>query len=107
MYFLDICQDLSPIINLIKHGLIPILQIGIPIVLIVFGMLDLGKAVIASKEDEVKKAQQMLIKRAIYAVSVFFVVTIVVVLFDIVVTSGAANGIEGNATTWKDCWERF
>ena len=30
--------------------------IGVPIALLIFGMIDLGKAVIASKEDEVKKA---------------------------------------------------
>ena len=105
MYFLDTCQDLAPLINLIKNGLIPIFQIGIPILLIVFGMIDLGKAVIASKEDEIKKAQGMLIKRAIYAVAVFFVVTIVTVLFGIVVSSGAAEGIEGNPQGWRQCWK--
>lgn len=106
MYFLDICNDLSPIINLVKHGLIPIVQIGVPILLIVFGTLDLGKAVIASKEDEVKKAQGMLIKRAIYAVAVFFVTTIVILLFNIIVSSGASsgNGFEGNPVRWQDCW---
>ena len=33
-----------------------ILKILVPIAIIVLGMIDLGKAVIASKEDEVKKA---------------------------------------------------
>ena len=105
MYILDICQDLSPIINLIKHGLMPVVQIGIPILLIVFGTLDLGKAVIASKEDEVKKAQQMLIKRAIYAVAVFFVTTLVILIFNIIVSSGASKDIEGNPVKWQDCWK--
>ena len=58
MYFLDICADLGPLINLIKHGIIPLIQIGIPIILIILGMLDLGKAVVASKEDEIKNAQK-------------------------------------------------
>ena len=57
--------------------LIKLLQFGVPLLLIVFGMLDLGKAVIASKEDEIKKGQQMFIKRLITAVIVFFVVAIV------------------------------
>ena len=34
------------------------LQIVVPIIIVIFGMIDLGKAVIASKEDEVKKARQ-------------------------------------------------
>ena len=55
MLFLDTCDTLAPLINLIKHGIIPLIQIGIPIILIILGMLDLGKAVIASKEDEIKK----------------------------------------------------
>lgn len=97
------CNDIGPLINLIKHGLIPILQLGIPLVLIVFGMLDLGKAVIASKEDEIKKAQGMLIKRAIYAVAVFFVVLIVQLIFGIV-----ANSTDnGEANSWSACWNQF
>ena len=59
------------------HTIIVILKFCIPILLVVLGMLDLGKGVIAGKEDEIKKGQQMFIKRLISAVFVFFVVTIV------------------------------
>ena len=51
-----------------------IIKIVVPILLIVFGMLDLGKAVMASKEDEIKKGQQTFIKRIVAAVIVFFVI---------------------------------
>ena len=57
--------------------IIKLIQFGVPLLLIIFGMLDLGKAVIASKEDEIKKGQQMFIKRLIAAVIVFFVVAVV------------------------------
>lgn len=100
------CQDLGPIIKIIKNGVIPLIQIGIPIVLILLGMIDLGKAVIASKEDEIKKAQGMLIKRLIYAVAVFFVTTIVVLVFGIFVSSGASNDIEGTQD-WSTCWGQY
>ena len=111
MYFLEtdvsaFCQDLAPILKLIKNGLFPILQIGIPIILIVLGMIDLGKAVMAGKEDEMKKAQSALLKRCIYAVAVFFVVTIVTLIFNLFATSGATKGdnkIEGTAS-WSQCW---
>ena len=56
---------------------ITMIQIVIPILLVIFGMIDMGKAVMAQKEDEIKKGQQTLIKRIIAAVIVFFVVTIV------------------------------
>ncbi len=107
MYILDICSDLAPVIKLVKNGLIPILQIGIPIVLIVFGMIDLGKAVIASDDKKIKEAQGMLIKRAIYAVAIFFIVTIVTLVFNLFVSSGASEDIEGNVTSWRTCWDKY
>lgn len=106
MFYLDICQDIGPIIRLVRYGLIPLLQIGIPIVLIVLGMIDLGKAVIASKEDEIKKAQSMLIKRVMYAVAVFFVVTIVSLVFGLFVSSGTENEIDGTQD-WRECWDMY
>ena len=96
------CGTLWPIISLIKNGLIPVIQIGIPIILIVLGMLDLGKAVVASKEDEIKNAQKMLIKRCIYAVAIFFVVLIVTFVFGLVADNSAGGANE--ATNWTQCW---
>lgn len=54
-----------------------LIQIIVPILLIIWGMLDLGKAVMAQKEDEIKKGQQTFIKRVVAAVVVFFVIVIV------------------------------
>lgn len=103
VYTMDmICQNLAPLIKLIKHGIIPIIQIGIPIILIVLGMLDLGKAVIAGKEDEMKKAQSMLLKRCLYAVAVFFVVTIVTLVFGLLGDADVQD--TGN---WATCWNAY
>lgn len=57
MYFLvSICDtQFQPIWSVVGF-IVKSIWIGIPILLIVLGMIDLGKAVIASKEDEVKKA---------------------------------------------------
>ncbi len=104
MYFLDVdCSVLMPVIRLIKHGLIPIIQIGIPIILIVLGMFDLGKAVVASKEDEIKAAQKLLIKRVIYAIAIFFVVFLVNAVFSIV---GSSDSEVTGTASWKDCWDK-
>ena len=54
-----------------------LIQIFVPIVLVVLGMLDLAKAVMAQKEDEIKKGQQTLIKRLVAAAIVFFIFSIV------------------------------
>ena len=106
MLFLDTCENLAPLINLIKHGIIPLIQIGIPIILIVLGMLDLGKAVVASKEDEIKSAQKMLIKRCIYAVAIFFVVVIVQLVFGLLSSTGDSE-ISSTSTNWADCWGKY
>ena len=98
----DGCQGLGPIIKLIKKGLLPIVWIIIPIILIALGTIDLGKAVIASNEEAVKKAQGMLIKRAIYAAAIFFVVTIVTVLMNTI--SDAAADADSDTNSWSYCW---
>lgn len=61
-------------------------KIIVPILVIGLGTLDLAKAVIASKEDEMKKAQTTFIKRLIIGVVIFFVPTIIDLLMFIVDT---------------------
>lgn len=60
--------------------IITIIQIVVPILLVFFGLLDMAKAVMAQKEDEIKKGQQTLIKRVIAAAIVFFVILLVKML---------------------------
>lgn len=100
---MDTCTNLLPLIKVIKRGLFPIVQLGVPILLIIFGTIDLGKAVIASDEKEVKAAQSRLIKRFIYAAMVFFIVTLVSVLMNIVATGEAKDA---NTDSWATCWNR-
>ncbi len=78
---------------------INIIKIGIPIILIFLGMLDLGKAVMAQKEDEIKKSQQLFVKRLISAVLVFLVVFIVQIVIGLV-----AGDQSSNITNCIDCF---
>lgn len=98
----SICTEIAPLIMLAKT-IIHIIKIVIPIMLILLAMLDLGKMVVASKEDEIKKHQKLLIKRFIYAVLVFFVGTIVQIVFGLF--DGVGNGIEEDAAKWSECWK--
>lgn len=66
------------------HTIVVILKFGVPILLIIFGMLDLGRGVVANNEDEIRKGRLMFIKRLVAAVIVFFVVTIVQLLIGVV-----------------------
>lgn len=85
-------QDLLTIIGIAKKILL-ILQIAIPIGLLIFGTIDLGKAVMAGDEKEIKSATGLLIKRVVAAVAVFLLVLIVSVV------TGWVGGDE-----WKTCW---
>ena len=69
---LDCPEGLETIIVFIKKGVIPIIQIGIPIVLIIYGMIDLGKAVVAGKDDEIKKNQALTNNNSIHCLRTHF-----------------------------------
>lgn len=58
-------------------------KIIVPILVIVLGMFDFGKAVMASKEDEMKKAQTTFIKRVIISVAIFFIPTIIDIIMSL------------------------
>ncbi len=70
------CANTANIWQIVGYILL-ILKIVIPILLILYGMIDLGKAVVAAKDDEIKKATKQLAFRAIAGIAVFFVPTII------------------------------
>lgn len=96
-------QNLLPIVQFVRRGIFPILQIGIPILLIVMGSIDLGKAVLSSDDKEIKGATSKLIKRAIAAVAMFFVTTIVSLLMGLFAKTDIDEGTD--TTSWQKCWE--
>ncbi len=59
-----------------------IFKIVIPLLLIILGMVDLGKAVISSDDKAISKAVGQLVRRFIAAIVVFFIPTIVSALFN-------------------------
>ncbi len=96
----DACGGLEPLVRVI-YKILMVFWIIVPIGLIVFGTIDLGKAVIASDEKEVKAAQKRLISRFIYAALVFFIPVIVTAIMGLVADSGAKGT---NTKTWQACW---
>ena len=92
----DIPKQLPSLISL----LVNLLKIAAPIILIVISMITLFKAMAASKEDEIKKAQSSLIKKIIAAVMVFFVISIVQFVVSKVADTSDQGGLES-------CFECF
>lgn len=74
-----------------------IIRIVIPIIIILLGMLDLGKIVISGDSKAMKESQKMFIKRLIYGIAIFFVGTIVKLAFSLV----GDNITDGDS---KTCW---
>lgn len=100
---LDNCGGLGAIINIVKSGLFPILQIGVPILLLIFGSIDLGKAVMSSDEKQIKEATSKLMKRAIAAVVFFLIPTLVTFIMNILASN--SNGEVTGTANWADCWK--
>lgn len=82
----------------IVSTIITLIKIVVPVILIIFGMLDLAKSVTASKEDEIKKGQHTFIKRLIAAIIVFFVIQVVQIVVNF------ASGEDENIVNCFNCF---
>jgi len=101
LFLYDACGDLEPVIKFMK-SVLSIIQWGIPILLIIMGSIDLGKAVLASDDKEIKGATSRLVKRAIAAIAIFFVPMLVNTLIRMVASDGADTG--SGDQNFIDCW---
>ena len=79
-----------------------VFKIVIPILLIVWGMLDLGRAVVAAKDDEIKKATKSLAFRALAGVLIFFIPTIVSVIIGMV-SNFSDSGAQADYNVCRTC----
>lgn len=79
----SICGDLRPLLGLIGKVL-TIFKIAIPLIIIILGIIDLGKAAISAKPEEVKKCTTSLFWRLIGGVVIFFLPSIIMLVFGLV-----------------------
>lgn len=61
--------------------ILSVVKILIPLVIIILGVVDFFRAVMASKDDEIKKSMKSLMFRAISGVVIFFLPTIINLIF--------------------------
>ena len=83
-------KQIVDIVHLVYNGI----RIVVPLILIFVGMFDMGKAITQQKEDEIKKAQNLLVRKAITAALVFLLVSFVGLIFSI------ASGEKTSENTW-------
>ena len=81
-----------------------VLQVAVPILLVIMGSIDLTKGITAGKEDEMKKGQQLFIKRLIAGVLVFLVFIVVKLLISLV---GNDEKTDNKVVRMMQCTECF
>ena len=90
------CADTKGIWSLVG-AIVWWVQIAIPILIILLGTIDLGKAVISGDDKKIQAELKSFIMRLIYGAAVFFVAFVVRVVFGAI---GEARG-----TTDGLCWK--
>ena len=81
---------------------IRLIKIAVPILLIIFGMIDFAKSVVAKDEDDVKKFRKQFISRLISAIIVFVIVF--VVQFAVNLISSVEDTTNEDGQTISDIW---
>lgn len=97
----NFCKNTANMWQIVGYVLL-VFKIVIPILLIIFGMLDLGKAVVASKDDEIKKATKSLAFRAASGVIIFFIPTLVGMVLGLV-SNFSQSGAKEDFDTCRAC----
>ena len=92
----DFCLRTSAIWQFAGYGLFA-LKILIPIIIIIFGIVDFAKAVIASDENKMKESQKKFIRRLLIAVAIFFVPTLLNLVINII--NAAWGNVVSNSCT--------
>lgn len=77
-----------------------IIKIVVPIILVVLGSIDMGKAVVSNKDDEIKKSAGVLLKRVVLGVLIFFIPTILSFVVELI---GGEDIYNENSGTFGKC----
>lgn len=80
---IDICNGLAPVWTIFGYIIIGI-QIVVPLLLIISGMITMAQAVMGKKDDDTKKAQKLLINKVIAAVICFLVIALTKMIVNLV-----------------------
>ena len=94
------CYGFDSLVRVIRDGVFPIVQIAIPILLLVLCTFDLGRAVIGSDDKENKKILKRIVRRLVYAILIFFFITVINLVFTMV---GSITDNE-DLIKWSNCW---
>ena len=92
------CEGIKDVLGLVKT-IYNLIRYATPVVLIILGSVDFFKAVMAGKEDDIKKNQKRFVSRLILAVIVFLLLSVFELIASILSKSGVGDG-----DSWLSCW---
>lgn len=98
IYFLECDCLIRPTIYIIKT-VYNIVKILVPVGIVLFGMLELIKAVMSKDDAAIKKTQTSLINKVIAGVIIFFIFIVV----DLSLTLLEKNNVD--VGDWLSCWQ--
>lgn len=90
------------VFNLV-HYVILVIQIVVPILLIIWGMLDFAKGLTKGKAEDIKAGQKTFISRLIVAVVVFLIVTATTIVIQLVAKVSGNDSGAPNDNTLTSC----
>ena len=97
-------NNIPPRIPQVMSGLISIVQVIVPVLMVIFGVIDLVKALSTQKEDEIKAQQKTLVKRIIVG-SLIFLVVLLTKFFVNIAASGDEN--KRSIISCVDCFTNY
>ena len=92
----EFCNNSKELLQFVGYILL-VFKIAIPLVIIILGALDFGKAVVASKDEEIKSSAKRLLCRCVAGIVIFFIPNIVLWIFTI------ADDYSDNRNSFETC----
>lgn len=86
------CNETTDLLQMVGW-VVTIFKILIPLIIVIFGMLDFGKAVTAGKDEEIKNSAKSLGYRIAAGIIIFFIPSICLWIFGTI--DSYSNGKEG------------
>ena len=91
----ELIRNIPTIIPRISSSIYNLVMVIVPVLLVIFGMLDLVKGIMSQKEDEMRKGRSAFIKRTIIGLLTFLVVLLTKLLLGLVGGHGNVSRIVG------------
>ena len=92
------CEGMKEVLGLIKI-IYNLIRYATPIVLIILGSIDMLRAVMAGKEDDIKKNQKRFVSRLVLAVGIFLLLSVFELITNILDRSNVSD-----SKAWYNCW---